>query len=316
MLNHVDKDDNNMNKRRVVYLGFILTLISCTTDESSKYDLSYIGQIVDINICLDDRALTRTESMTTGSAYLISNTSGSVMKRYTWNSELGKFTSENQLIWTAPTMVITGYYINGGNTRPADDFSYTVSPTTQNYCVGQTTANFNSGSPESISIVLKQQLAKVSVTLESTDGSTLSDPKLGGGVLYTSGIFDKSSFGATSYANGGTDGSGWTVASNGTPTTIDMTVASSNTFTAIILPQKITNTSVDFFTVTVTKGSLVHTVGYRLADTQVFKAGYTYNLKVDGVTNTLYLESDIIVEDFNAPDVGDKIDTTTGTVKN
>ncbi len=293
-------------------MGLAMALAACTADDATNSGSPYAGKPVDIAISLDGVAQTRAETaMTTGSAYLISNVTGATMKRYTWSTTENKFTSENQLMWMAPTMTITGYYINGGASRPADDFAYTVSSTTQSYCVGQTTATF--GTTESVSIVLKQQLAKVTVTVDSKDGSTLSSPRLGGGVLYMSGNFDNTSF-SNNYANGGTDGTGWTVASNGTPTTIDMTQSATSgtsvTYSAIILPQTISNTSVNFFTITAANGGLNHTVSYRLAAAQTFKAGCQYNLKVDAVTNTLYLETDIEIEDFGVPESADMIDNS------
>ncbi len=313
-----------MKKEKVViaYLATALTLTACGSDDAVG-EASYIGKPIDISITLDDMAQTRTEApMTTGSAYLKSNIAGAVWKRYTWDSQTSKFTSENQLMWTASTMVITGYYINNGASRPADDLSYTVSSSNQTYLVGQTTATW--GSTSSLSITLKQQLAKIVITIASNDGSTLKNPRLGGGLLHATGSFDNSAF-ANGYATGGdklnasdSEGTGWTVLTTESTTTLDMTAVSgdgtsSATYYAIIMPQVITNTAVDFFTIDTTNGDINHSTGYRLTSGIAFKAGKTYNLVVDNVTNTLYLESTITIADFNDADSGDKIDNTTAS---
>lgn len=299
-----------MKKNIFSIIAITLCLWACTDDDSGE---SYLGKPVDLNICMEGTVQTRVATaMTTGSVYLKSNIEGATWKRYTWDSDNSKYTSENQLMWTAPTMIITGYYINDGSARPADDLSYTVTSTTQSYLVGQTTATY--GSTENVNITLKQQLAKIKVTVESKDGSTLSNPRLGGDVLYTTGVFDNSSFN-DGYSNGGSTGTGWTVSPNGLPSTVDMiqetSTGSSVTYSAIILPQSISNTTVNFFVVTASNGgNLSHQVGYRLANATTFVAGRLYELKVDAVTNTLYLESDVIVDDFSEPDTGDKIDNT------
>lgn len=256
---------------------------------------------------------TRTATpMTAGTAYLIA---GGDYRRYVYSSTTG-VTSANPLVWTSlAPITIYGYYIDGGQTMPNSTSapSYTVNPSSASFLVGKDQVTFG-GEHNIAQLILRQQLAKVTVTVTSLDGSVISDAKLGGDLLYTTGTFSPASFNVNGYANGGTNGTGWTPATNLDPETLSMTLDATHSsgnnyvFYAYVLPQLFSNTSVDFLVVKVTSGTLVHHVGYRLNAAITMKAGGTYNLVVDNVTNALFLNTGVNVEDIGDSDNSNLID--------
>ena len=287
---------------------------ACNSDEEPQ---DYIGTPIPVSIDIEGMAqmTTRTATpMTTGTAYLIA---GGDYRRYVYSSTTG-VTSANPLVWTSlDPITIYGYYIDGGETMPNSTSapSYTVNPSSASFLVGKDQVTFG-GNHSVAQLTLRQQLAKVTVTVTSLDGSVISDAKLGGGLLYTTGTFSPASFNENGYANGGTNGTGWTPATNFDPETLSMTknvtASSGNSyvFYAYVLPQLFSDTSVDFLVVKVTSGTLVHYVGFRLNAALTMKAGGTYNLVVDNVTNALYLNTNIVVDDIADSETADLIDNS------
>ena len=277
----------------------IIVLSSCSGNDEDRKDMSFIGKPMNINVNIADVTETPTRAstaMTSGTVWI--NGTDNSMKAYTWSGS--NFTTEDPLLWTAETMNIYGYYADRGATTVTDSRSYTVSDASNaSFLAGATTTTYNQETREEISLSLHQQLAYVYVTVSSDLGTTMTEAKLGNGMLYTSGVFDNNSFDLNGYANGGTDNSGWTT--SGSPTTIDMiqsatsstSTATSATYYAIIIPQTIGTTS-PVFTVKISG----YPVGFRLNASQTFKAGMSYNLLVDRVTYVLYMESIIMVSDF------------------
>lgn len=277
----------------------MVVLSGCSANDEDRKDMSFIGKPMNINVNIADVVETPTRAstaMTTGTVYI--NGTDNSMKAYTWSES--SFTTDDPLLWTTETMNIYGYYADRGTTAVADSRSYTVSDASNaSFLAGATTTTYSQHTREEISLSLHQQLAYVYVTVSSDRGTTMTEAKLGNGMLYTSGVFDNSSFDLNGYGTGGTDNSGWTT--SGSPTTIDMiqsatsstSTTTSATYYAIIIPQTIGTTS-PFFTVKVSG----YPVGFRLNASQTFKAGMRYNLLVDRVTYALYMESAITVSDF------------------
>ena len=277
----------------------LMMLAGCSRNDECQPDLSFIGKPMNIAISFAEMtdASTRVSSpMTTGTAWL--DGTDNLMKAYTYSG--GVFTTDNPLLWTATTMDVYGYYADGGTTQVDDTHAYTVvNPSAASFLAGASTATYTQDEREEISLSLRQQLAYVYVTVSSDYGTDMTEPKLGNGMLYTSGTFDNSSFDLNGFANAGADNSGWTT--SGSPTTIDMTqsdysessTTTSYTYYGIIIPQTI-GTSNPFFTIKIDE----YPVGFRLNAAQTFKAGARYNLVVDRVTYTLYLQSVINVSDF------------------
>ena len=302
------------NMRRLLVRGCAaLLFLGCTADEEPQ---SALGNPIPVTIAVEGVANLTTRAataLTTGTAYLTAG--GEAFKRYVYSSETG-VTSANPLVWTSlDAITVYGYYIDGGETMPNSITApyYTVNPASSSFLVGYDVVQFGTEN-NTANLTLRQQLAKVTVTVKSLDGSVVSDPKLGGGLLYTTGTFDPTSFNEGGYANGGANETGWTPATNLDRETLPMNTDATNTtngnyvFYAYVLPQQFTNTSVDFLTVQITSGELVHTVGYRLNANLIMKAGGTYNLVVDPVTNALYLNTDINVEDIGDSDNSNLID--------
>ena len=288
-------------KRMIVWLNalIVIMLTSCSADERTVED-SFIGQPVNISVKLSDgdNATTRVASaLTTGTAYLTGGANG--MKAYTFDGTA--FTSADPLLWTAASMTIYGYYANGGQTAVTSSRAYTVSnPSLASFLAGKATATYSQTEREPVDITLRQQLAYVYVVVRSDAGSVMDKPKLGNGMLYTSGVIDNSVFDANGYATGGQNQTGWTP--SGSKTSVNMTLSAStattstlsNTYYAVIIPQRISDTTTPFFTITI--GG--YNIGFKLKAAQTFKAGSRYNLVVDRVTNTLHLESAVEVSDF------------------
>ena len=292
----------------------VLLCAACTADES----LPALGSPIPVTIGIEGVANITTRSATalsTGTAYLTAG--GEAFKRYVYSSETG-VTSANPLVWTSlDPITVYGYYIDGGETMPNSITApyYTVDPANASFLVGKDIVQF--GSENNIAnLTLRQQLAKVIVTVTSIDGSVISDAKLGGGLLYTSGTFASTEYSDAGYATGGENGTGWTRATNLDPKTLSMTKDETSSsgndyvFYAYVLPQQFTSTTVDFLTVKVTSGDLVHQVGYRLTATLTMKAGSTYNLSVDKVTNLLYLNTGIVVDDIAESETADLIENS------
>lgn len=277
----------------------LMMLTACSPNDECQPDLSFIGKPMNIAISFAEMtdASTRVSSpMTTGTAWL--DGTGNLMKAYTYSGDV--FTTENPLLWTATPMRVCGYYADGGTTMVDNTHAYTAAdPSAASFLAGATTATYTQDEQEEISLSLRQQLAYIYVTVSSDYGTVMTEAKLGNGMLYTTGIFDNSSFDLNGFANAGTDNSGWTT--SGSPTTINMTqsdysVSSSTTsytYEGIIIPQTI-GTSKPFFTVKING----YPVGFRLNASQTFKAGARYNLSVDRVTKMLYIQSVVNVSDF------------------
>ena len=279
----------------------ILLLTACTTDEDRDKDLSFIGSNIDVDINLGDQQ-TRAGIENGSSAYL--TTDHVVMREYYLNSQ-GELTSPTPLVWTtSETTPIYGYYVDGGKQVPAADRSYTVTPATQSYLAGMNAVKF----PGEVELTLRQQLAKIQISIKVADGSsTVKDGKLGGGKLYTSGTFSSIfnakgyGIGGDGYVEGSTEGTGWTVAVRNNPVTLDLDAptydsgTSTYTFTAIIMPQIISDTSTPFLSVTVAD---IFSASYTLKTAVTFRAGYKYTMEVDEVTKTLYITNSIEVQDF------------------
>ena len=291
----------------------VLLCAACTADDESQPAL---GSPIPVTIGIEGVVNFTTRSATalsTGTAYLTAG--GEAFKRYVYSSETG-VTSANPLVWTSlDPITVYGYYIDGGETIPNSISTpyYTVDPANASFMVGKDVVQFGAAN-NTANLTLRQQLAKVTVTVSSLDGSVISDAKLGGGLLYTTGTFASTEYNDAGYATGGENGTGWTRATNLNPETLSMTKDETSSsgndyvFYAYVLPQQFTNTTVDFLTVKVTSGELVHQVGYRLTATLTMKAGCTYNLSVDKVTNSLYLNTDITVDDIPDSDNSNSID--------
>ncbi len=279
-----------MNHHSWLYMIALLTLMTgCTAYDTSGSDNSFIGQPIDIRLSVDGTAGTRAvTALTSGTAWL--NGGSSDMKPYTYNA--GSYTSTDPLVWTGTNMTITGYYADGGQTAVASGLAYTINYGSENsgsFLAGETTASYANRTP--VSIVLRQQLAQVSVTVRTEGGSTATNPQLRN--IYTSGTFGQD-FDSNGYATGGTNGSGWTV--SGSTSTIGMSpTASPGIYQAAIIPQTIT-AGTTIFTIEV-DGLMA---SFELASVTTFKAGCRYNLEIDEISHTLYLESEITIKDFDS----------------
>ena len=289
--------------KRINYSLWITALlaVACSSDDADKAFVH--GEAMNLTISLANDATTRTLVNPDGTVFVKSDKS-TVTKTYTYDSGSSSFMSDNPLVWLDKNMTITGYFYRINGIGGDLTFLYTVdaSKNQTSYCAGQTSVVY----PANVSLSLRQQLAKIEITVTADDGTgtVQSNPKLGGGMLYMTGTFDPSTFNASGYATGGTDGTGWIPSVNTDKKTIGMTTVSSSggvyKYSAVILPQKISDTSTPFFTVDVgpNASTVLTTVKYNLRSATTFKAGYTYTLNVDNVTNTLYIESGIQVEDF------------------
>ena len=257
-------------------------------------DLSFIGQPVEISLGVEGGATTRAvAALTTGTAYL--NGGSSHMKPYTYSSESKTYTSTDPLVWTDMNMTIYGYYADNGQTAVTSSLDYSIDYSSNavagSFLAGKTTASYSTRTP--VSIVLRQQLARIYLTVRAESGSVIASPQLNH--LYTAGTFQKSLDG-NGYGNGGSNGSGWET--SGSTETISMSEASgTNAYHAYIIPQTI-NAGVTFFSV----GVDGLTAEFQLASTKTFRAGSQYNLVVDEVSHTLYLESEVAIKDFEAGD--------------
>lgn len=289
-----------VNKRLRIFVAAAWTvsmLTGCHTDEADGQQSTYAGQPLNVSISLDDDGRTRAATaMTTGTAYLWGGSNP--MRAYTWSGSA--FTPDVPLVWTAATMNVYGYYADGGQTAVTRALTYTTAgkTSTASFLAGTAQASFSQSGQEPINLTLRQQLAYISVTVKADGTPTISNARLGNGMLYTTGTFANSfetdaTSSAFGYGNGGTNSSGWTV--SGSPTTIDMIAhpTEANTYYARVIPQTI-GTSKPFFTVTIDGFG----VGFTLASTTTFKAGYKYELVVDQVSYTLYLTEIISVSDF------------------
>ena len=284
-----------------LYLVMPLLVEACTQDEEEQP--LFFGQPMDLCLNIDSRAFTRSMDTPTGSVFVQSNLS-TVTKRYTYDG--GKFVSDNPLMWLASNMTINGYYYQINGATGEMTFLYTVDNDDNHlqtsFCAGQVSVTY----PSDVKLELRQQLAMIEVTVKADDGTgtVQSHPLFGGDLLYMTGTFDPTTFDAKGYATGGTGGTGWIPSTNTDKKTIAMkTKSSSNgeyTYYAVILPQRITDTSTPIFTVDVGPNAqtVMTTVKYKLKSATTFKAGYTYQLRVDNVTNTLYVDSGVQVEDF------------------
>ena len=272
------------------------SMAACTIDDQQ----AFVGQPINVAISLDSEGSTRTATaMTTGTAYLIGNSNP--VRAYTWSGTA--FTSDAPLIWTAATMDIYGYYADGGQTAVASPPSYSMLGKTANasFLAGAAQTTFSQTSQEPINLTLRQQLAYISVTVKADGTPTLTNAKLGNGMLYTSGTFANSfetdsHSSAYGYGNGGNNGGGWTV--SGTATTIDMIPhpTKANTYYARIIPQTI-GTSKAFFTVSIDGFN----IGFTLASETTFRAGCKYDLVAEHeVSYTLYVDESITVSDFTS----------------
>lgn len=281
----------------------VLLLAACSSDETEKAFVPGEEMNLTLNLANDSEVQTRALTNPDGTVYVKSDQS-TLTKTYTYDSENNKFVSDNPLVWLAKEMKITGYYYRINGVAGELTFLYTVdkAKSQTSYCAGQREVTY----PADVSLELRQQLAKIEITVTADDGegTVQSNPKLGGDMLYMTGTFDPTTFNDNGYATGGTDGTGWNPSVNTDKKTIDMTKVSSENgvykYSAVILPQKISDTTTPFFTVDVgpNANTVLTTVKYKLKEATTFKAGYTYTLKVDNVTNTLYIESGITYEDF------------------
>ena len=305
----------------------VLLLTACSADEQIKEDLSFVGTPIDIRISLDGQeGQTRAvQTMPIGqSAYL---TTDHVSIREYYYNESSVLTSPSPLVWTSGNATtIYGYYIDGGLHIPAIDRSYLVTPTTNSYLAGKDIVQYkdNTGTYSSTAqLTLKQQLAKIIITIKAADGtSTITNGQLGGGMIHTSGtfsdIFDANGYGigGDGYVEGSTDGTGWTVDTRRNPETLELgnpvydESSKTYSFTVTLMPQIISNTSTPFFTVTVAD---IFSASYYLSSPVLFQAGKTYNMNVDDVTKTLYITNSIYVEDFTGYDASRVAITATTT---
>lgn len=301
-----------MNKYKLSYLLAIFLFSSCIEEKTDVEDSLFLGTPIKVDVSLGDgytqtRAITQMEIGS--SAYL--STDHVVMREY-YYSEEGKLTSHSPLVWTsADPITIYGYYVDGGLQIPSSDRSYSVTPTTHSYLAGKTIVKYNDTSgtyPQDADLTLRQQLAKILIRVKVADGtSSVTDGKLGGGMLYTSGVFSDLynsngyGIGGNGYVEGSSEGTGWTVLTNEDPVILDLDepVYDSNTktytYTAIIMPQIVSNTTTEFFTIKVAGAFSAH---YYLREAITFRAGRVYELVVDDVTKTLYLNNTVLVEDF------------------
>ena len=313
-------------KKNIIGILLLSILSACSTNDGK--DLSFLGQPVEVNVNMGSIGMTRvnTNIPVNHSVYFKTTVSGSQWIRYT--SDGTTLTSANPLLWISESMTIDGYYINGN----ADDVfigttgvvTYTVSSTNNSFLAARQTITYTDATNNTVNMTPKQQLAKITVTVGIDDGSTLSNPMLGGGRIYMSGTFaNAGGYDANGYATGGVNATGWTTVTQENPTTIEMNkvsetktgnVVTSVTYEAVIIPQRIDNTSVNFFTIRATNGAVSHTLYYKLAAPQTFVAGRQYNLIVDDVTNTLYLEQIIEIEDFIDSPAADYIDNAKVTI--
>ena len=294
-----------MKIKRYSYWFAALLFAGCSADGSDKPFVP--GEPMSLTINLANDATTRSFANPDGLVFVNSNKS-SVTKSYTYESSSNSFVSENPLVWLDKTMTLTGFFYRINGIADQLTFLYTVdaSKNQTSYCAGQTTVTY----PNNVSLELRQQLAKIEITVTADDGTgtVQTNPKLGGGMLYMTGTFDPSTFNANGYATGGTDGTGWNPSTNTDKKTINMKKVSDANgvykYSAVILPQKITDTSTPFFTVDIgpTTSTVLTTAKYKLSSATTFKAGYTYTLNVDNVTNTLFIESGILVDDFTGFD--------------
>lgn len=288
---------NNIYIRCLV--GTALLLTACKAEVSDENNSQFIGTPVEISLLKDDgrvgtRALT---PLTSGTAWLTGGSGG--LKPYIWNNNA--FTSTNPLIWTGMNMTINGYYAGlNGQTTVMSDLSYSIdysnSAVDCGFLSGQTSASY--AEQTRVAITLRQQLAKIYVMVRSDGGSIINNAKLSN--IYTSGIFS-SILDINGYATGGNDGTGWTV--SGSTSTVSMSVIKdsngndTNNFQAIIIPQSV-NSGMTFFSVVIDG----LTAQFQLESTTTFKAGRQYNLSLDQVSQTLYLESEIQIADFGTGD--------------
>lgn len=305
-----------MKNIRYSYWLAALLLVACSSGESEESFMA--GTPMNLTFELANDAPTRALTNPDGIVYVRSNRS-SVTKSYTYDSGTNSFVSDNPLVWLATNMTITGYFYRINGAAGELSFLYTVDAAKNqtSYCAGQVNVAY----PNDVSLQLRQQLAKIEITVTADDGTgtVQTNPKLGGGMLYMTGTFDPTTFNSNGYATGGTDGTGWIPSVNTDKKTINMTKVSNANgvykYEAVILPQKISDTTIPFFTVDIgpNESTVLTTVQYKLASATTFKAGYTYTLKVDNVTNTLFIESGIQVEDFTPFNANRRAASTTAT---
>lgn len=315
-----------MTKKNIIGILLLSILSACSSNDGE--DFSFLGQPIEVNVNVGSIGMTRanTNIPVNHSIYFKTTNSGSQWKRYT--SDGTALTSASPLVWTSNSMTIDGYYFNGNaddvflsNHGNPGDVIYTVNTINSinnSFLAARQTITYTDATNNTVNMTPKQQLAKITVTVGIDDGSTLSNPMLGGGRIYTSGSFlYAGGYDANGYATGGEDATGWTTVTQNNPTTIEMNkvsetktgnVVTSVTYEAVIIPQRIDNTSVNFFTIRSTKGSVSHTTNYRLTAAITFEAGKLYDLRVADVTNTLYLEETIPIDDFNESNSADLID--------
>lgn len=308
-------------KKNIIGILLLSILSACSTNDGE--DLSFLGQPIEVNVNVGSIGMTRanTNIPVNHSVYFKTTVSGSQWIRYTSDGTV--LTSANPLLWTSESMTIDGYYFNGNAddvfSVTTGDVTYTVNSTNNSFLAARQTITYTNAANNTVNMTPKQQLAKITVTVGIDDGSTLSNPMLGGGRIYMSGIFaNAGGYDANGYATGGEYATGWTTVTQNNPTTIAMSkvsetktgnVVTSVTYEAVIIPQRIDNTSVNFFTIRATNGAVSHILYYKLAAPQTFVAGQQYNLIVDEVTNTVYLEETIEIDDFKDADSADKIDS-------
>ncbi len=274
-------------------MSALLVLAACTAEGTGDDDRPFIGKPIDISLSVEGSARTRAvTALTTGTAWL--NGGSSHMKPYIYAS--GAYTSTDPLVWTGMNMTISGYYAGtAGQTTVTSDLAYSI-----DYSGGSTDGSFLAGQASAsyaeqtrVAITLRQQLALVYVSVRAESGSTIANAKLHG--IYAAGTF-RGDYDGNGYATGGSNGSGWAV--SGSTATISMSAATgTNAYQAVIIPQTVSS-GATFFSVEVDGLQ----ASFQLASTMTFKAGCQYNLSLDQVSQTLYLESEIQIADFGTGD--------------
>ena len=293
-----------MNRSTWLYVTVLLALIACSDSEQDS-ELSLVGKPVEIDLCMEGQVTTRAvTTLTSGTAYL--NGGSSHMKPYTYSG--GSFISSDPLVWTHMDMTITGYYADNGQTAVDNTLAYRIDYSSGgangSFLSGQTSASYKDQTR--VTITLRQQLARVYVTVRTEEESNIDNPKLRG--IYTAGIY-QGNLDTNGYAVGGSNNSGWEV--SGSATTVGMSATTgTNVYHAIIIPQTV-SAGTDFFSVDIDG----LTGSFQLASTMTFKAGRQYNLALERMTHTLYLDSEVLVNDFVDPDTSTTVDTSNVTIQ-